>query len=50
MDVRLDHILYPLEFVPDTSNAAAYAVSLAEECHAKLTYMKVFADMVPSRR
>ena len=37
MDVRLDHILYPLEFVPDTSDAAAYAVSLAEEYHAKLT-------------
>ena len=48
MDVRLDHILYPLEFVPDPSNAAAYAVSLAEEYQAKLTLMKVFAEMVPS--
>ena len=46
-DVYLDHILYPLEFVPDTSDAAAYAVSLAEECHAKLTFMRVFAEMVP---
>jgi nucleotide-binding universal stress UspA family protein len=47
MDVHLDHILYPLEFVPDASEAAAYAVSLAEEYHAKLTFMKVFAEMVP---
>jgi len=48
MDVHLDHILYPLEFVPDTSDAAAYAVSLAEEYHAKLTCMKVFEEKVPS--
>jgi nucleotide-binding universal stress UspA family protein len=48
MDVQLGHLLYPLEFVPDSSGAAAYAVSLAEEFHAKLTYMKVFEDMVPS--
>ncbi len=48
MDVRLDHILYPLEFVPDPSNAAAYAVSLAEEYHAKLTLMRVFEEKVPS--
>jgi nucleotide-binding universal stress UspA family protein len=48
MDIQLGHILYPVEFVPDSSNAAAYAVSLAEEYHAKLTYMKVFEDMVPS--
>ena len=48
MDVHLDHILYPLEFVPDTSNAAAYAVSLAEEYHAKLTFMKVFEEKIPS--
>jgi nucleotide-binding universal stress UspA family protein len=47
VDVRMDHILYPLEFVPDTSVAAAYAVSLAEEYHAKLTIMKIFAEMVP---
>jgi nucleotide-binding universal stress UspA family protein len=48
MDVQLGHILYPVEFVPDSSAASAYAVSLAEEYHAKLTYMKVFEDMVPS--
>ncbi len=48
MDVQLGHILYPVEFVPDSSDAAAYAVSLAEEYHAKLTYMKVFEEMVPS--
>jgi len=48
LDVHLDHILYPLEFVPDTSDAAAYAVSLAEEYHAELTFMKIFEEMVPS--
>jgi nucleotide-binding universal stress UspA family protein len=48
MDVKLGHILYPVEFVPDPSDAAAYAVSLAEEYHAKLTYMKVLEDMPPS--
>jgi len=48
MEVKLDHILYPVEFVPDRSDAAAYAVSLAEEYHAKLTYMKVFEEMTPS--
>jgi nucleotide-binding universal stress UspA family protein len=47
IDVKLGHILYPVEFVPDSSDAAAYAVSLAEAHHAKLTYMKVFGDMVP---
>ena len=48
MDVQLGHLLYPLEFVPDSSDAAVYAVSLAEEYHAKLTFMKVFEGMVPS--
>jgi nucleotide-binding universal stress UspA family protein len=48
MGVRLDHILYPLEFVPDTSDAAAYAISLAEEYHARLTIMKIFAEMAPT--
>jgi nucleotide-binding universal stress UspA family protein len=47
-DVRLCHILYPVEFAPDAGDASAYAVSLAEEYHAKLTFMKVFEDMVPS--
>ena len=48
MDVHLDQILYPVEFVPDTSDAAAYAVSLAEEFHAKLTFMKVLEETLPS--
>ena len=48
MDVQLGHILYPVEFVPDSSDAAAYAVSLAEEYHAKLTVMKVFGEVAPS--
>jgi nucleotide-binding universal stress UspA family protein len=48
MDVRLGHILYPVEFVPDSSDAAVYAVSLAQEYHAKLTYMKVLEEMVSS--
>ncbi len=48
-DAKLSHILYPVEFVPDPSAAAAYAVSLAEEYHARLTFMKVFEERVPSR-
>jgi nucleotide-binding universal stress UspA family protein len=47
MEVQLGHILYPVEFVPDTSHAAAYAISLAEEFHAKLTFMKVVEEMLP---
>jgi len=47
-DVELSHILYPVEFAPDPSAAAAYAVSLAEEYHARLTFMKVFEGTVPS--
>jgi len=47
MDVQPRHILYSVEFVPDTSHAAAYAISLAEDFYAKLTFMKVFAEMVP---
>jgi nucleotide-binding universal stress UspA family protein len=47
-DVQLVHILYPVEFVPDTSPGAAYAVSLAEEYRARLTIMKVFEEMAPS--
>jgi nucleotide-binding universal stress UspA family protein len=37
----LRHILYPLEFAPDTSKAAQYAVSLAERYNAALTVMNV---------
>ena len=47
LDVKLGHILYPVEFVPDSSDAAAYAVSLAEAYHTKLTYMNVFGETVP---
>ena len=46
-DVQLGHILYPVEFAPDTSPAANYAVSIAEEFHAKLTFMKVAEEMLP---
>jgi nucleotide-binding universal stress UspA family protein len=46
VDVQLGHILYPVEFVPDTSLAAAYAVSLAEAYSTKLTFMKVLEDTV----
>ena len=48
MDVQLGHILYLVEFVPDTSRAADYAVSLAEEYRAKLTFLKVLEQTVPS--
>jgi nucleotide-binding universal stress UspA family protein len=47
MDVQLSHILYPVEFAPDTSLAADYAVSIAEEFHAKLTFMKVAEETLP---
>jgi nucleotide-binding universal stress UspA family protein len=47
-EIELSHILYPVEFVPDQSAAATYAVSLAEEYHARLTFMKVFEERVPS--
>jgi nucleotide-binding universal stress UspA family protein len=42
------HILYPLEFAPDTSQAAQYAVSLAERYAATLTVMNVSEDMSAS--
>ncbi len=38
---NLRHVLYPLEFVPDTSGAAGYAVSLAERYGAALTVMNI---------
>jgi nucleotide-binding universal stress UspA family protein len=47
-DVEMSHILYPVEFIPDPSAAAAYAVSLAEEYHTRLTFMKVVEERVPS--
>jgi nucleotide-binding universal stress UspA family protein len=39
------HILYPVEFAPDMSKAATYAVSLAERYSATLTVMNVREDM-----
>jgi nucleotide-binding universal stress UspA family protein len=39
------HVLYPLEFAPDRTQAAGYAVSLAERYDAKLTVMTVEEDM-----
>jgi nucleotide-binding universal stress UspA family protein len=47
-DVQLGHILYPVEFVPDTSLAAAYAVSLAEAYSAKLTFIRILEETVAS--
>jgi nucleotide-binding universal stress UspA family protein len=41
----LRHILYPIEFAPDTSKAAWYAVSLAERYAATLTVMNVREGM-----
>jgi len=41
----LKHILYPMEFAPDTSKAAQYAVSLAEQFTATLTVMNVSENM-----
>jgi nucleotide-binding universal stress UspA family protein len=46
--IQLAHVLYPIEFAPDTSHAAAYAVSLAEEYRAKLTFMKILEETVAS--
>jgi nucleotide-binding universal stress UspA family protein len=44
-NVKLQHVLYPVEFAPDPSNAANYAISLAERYGAKLTIMNVAEDM-----
>jgi len=43
-DVKIQHILYPVEFAPDPSAAANHAVSLAERYGAKLTVMNVMED------
>ena len=45
---ELHHILYPLEFAPDSSKAAGYAVALAERYTANLTLMNVRQDMPSS--
>ena len=44
----LRHILYPLEFAPDSSKAGGYAVALAERYAANLTLMNVRQDMPSS--
>jgi nucleotide-binding universal stress UspA family protein len=44
----LRHILYPLEFAPDSSKAAPYVVSLAERYGATLTIMNVREEMPTS--
>ncbi len=46
--VELRHILYPVEFAPDSSEAARYAVSLAERYAARLTVLNVAEDMPSS--
>ena len=48
LSVKLQHILYPVEFAPDPSDAAKYAISLAEHYGAKLTIMNVAEDMPAS--
>ncbi len=45
---QLRHVLYPVEFAPDSSEAAKYAVSLAEQYGASLTVMNVREDMPSS--
>jgi len=45
---KVQHILYPMEFAPDPSDAAKYAISLAERYDAKLTVMNVAEDMTAS--
>jgi nucleotide-binding universal stress UspA family protein len=45
---KLGHILYAVEFAPDSTNAARYAVSLAEHYGANLTLMNVREDMPAS--
>lgn len=42
--VELHHVLYLLRFEPDSSEAAKYAVSLAERFAARLTVMNVNED------
>ena len=48
VDIQPSHVLYAVDFVPDTSHAAAYAVSLAEEFRAKLTFIKILEETVAS--
>jgi len=48
--VELRHILYPVEFAPDPSDAAKYAVSIAERYGGKLTLMNVMEDVPASAK
>jgi nucleotide-binding universal stress UspA family protein len=45
---ELRHILYPVEVAPDRSEAANYAVSIAEHYGGKLTLMNVREDVAAS--
>ena len=47
-NIKLQHILYPVEFAPDPSGAAKYAISLAERYGARLTVMNVAEGMPAS--
>lgn len=47
-ELTLKHVLYPVKVAPDPSDAAKYAVSLAERYCAKLTIMNVMEDMPAS--
>jgi nucleotide-binding universal stress UspA family protein len=47
-NIKLQHVLYPVEFAPDRSQAAKYAISLAERYGAKLTIMNVVEAMPAS--
>ena len=42
---ELRHVLYAVEFAPDSSDAGNFAVSLAEQYRAQLTMMNVREDM-----
>jgi len=47
-NIKVRHVLYPVEFAPDPSDAAKYAISLAERYGAQLTVMNVAEDMPAS--
>lgn len=42
--VSLSHILYATDFTPDTSHAALYALSLAQENHARVTLCHIIPE------
>jgi nucleotide-binding universal stress UspA family protein len=47
-EIKLQHVLYPVEFAPDRSDAAKCAISLADKYDAKLTIMNVVEAMPAS--